>query len=136
MTTNDHLIFPICKFLNASVWPELPNDENDDEVTLSIQLQSVSRVYEQFSAMNIFKNIDKDNVVTSYAEVVRFCQRYFNYEKSNPLELWHKVLLQCNDKPEWHGIGLVIEICLCTPCSNATLERFFNQLKVVKTDQV
>ena len=53
-------------------------------------------------------------------------------------EIWHKALLLCKDKPEWCGIShlaLVIEICLCTPCSNAMLERFFNHLKVVKTDQ-
>ena len=35
---------------------------------------------------------------------------------------------------EWYSTSLNIEICLCTPCSNATLERFFGQLKLVKTD--
>ena len=53
-------------------------------------------------------------------------------------EIWHKALLLCKDEPEWCGVShlaLVIEICLCTPCSNAMLERFFNHLKVVKTDQ-
>ena len=135
VTTNDHLVFHICKVLNASTWPKLPNDDSNDDNILRTQLQSVSRVYAQFSAMEVFKHVDKDSVIDGYVEVVRFCQRYLDYENSNQVELWHKVLLQCKDKPEWHGIGLVIEICLCTPCSNATLERFFNQLKIVKTDQ-
>ena len=134
-TTNDHLIFSICKVLNASAWPKLPNDDSDDEEILKIQLESVSRVHQQFSAMKIFEKINKDDVVNGYIEVVRFCQRYLDYENSDPVELWHKVLLQYQDNPEWRGIALVIEICLCTPCSNATLERFFNHLKIVKTDQ-
>ena len=29
---------------------------------------------------------------------------------------------------------ILIELCLCTPFSNATLERFFSHLKVVKTE--
>ena len=32
-------------------------------------------------------------------------------------------------------VKLVIEICLYTPWSNASLELFFNQLKIVKTEQ-
>ena len=36
---------------------------------------------------------------------------------------------------KWSAVKLVIKICLCAPCSNASLERFFNQLKIVKTDQ-
>ena len=71
-------------------------------------------------------------------DVVRYCQLYLDFEEPNPTEIWHKDLLLCKDRPEWRGVShlaLVIEICLCTPCSNATLERFFNHLKVVKTDQ-
>ena len=133
-SSNDHLIFPICKIINAAAWPKLQN-EDDDENTLSIQLKSISCVYEQFSKMSIFKDFHEYDIVKSYIEVVRYCQRYFDYEKSNPIELWNKVLIQCEDKPEWRGIALLIEICLCTPCSNATLERFFSQLKIVKTEQ-
>ena len=129
VTTNDHLVCHICKVLNASTWPKLPNDDSNDDNIHRTQLQSVSRVYAQFSAMEIYKHVDKDSVIDGYVEVVRFCQRYLDYENSNQVELWHKVLLQCKDKPEWHGIGLVIEICLCTPCSNATLERFFKSVE-------
>ena len=67
--------------------------------------------------------------------MVRYCQQYLEFEKSNTTPLWLKALLLCKDKHEWCSIALVIEIRLCKPCSNATLERFFNHLKVVKTDQ-
>ena len=134
-TTNDHLIFHICKVLNSTAWPTLPNNDDNDEDILRIQLNSVSNVYDQFSAMKIFENIRKEDVLDGYVEMVRYCQRYFDFEKVDQFELWHKVLMLCEDRKEWYDASLVIEICLCTPCSNATLERFFSQLKLVKTDQ-
>ena len=88
-----------------------------------------------FSDMDVFNDINVDDI---RVDVVRYCQRYLDFGKPNPTEIWHKALLLCKDKPEWCGVShlaLVIEICLCTPCSNAMLERFFNHLKVVKTDQ-
>ena len=36
-------------------------------------------------------------------------------------------------KPQWKGILLILEFCLCTPYSNPTLERFFKHMKLVKT---
>jgi hypothetical protein len=134
-TTNDHLIFDICKVLNSSAWPKLPIDDSDDENILKIQMESVTNVYQQFSAMDVFENVDIASVLDGYVEIVRFCQRYMNYETSDQVELWHKVLLHSKNKPDWFGICLIIEICLGTPCSNATLERFFNHLKIIKTDQ-
>ena len=102
---------------------------------LSIQIDSVSQIYDQFSKMKIFEGIEKTEVIDGYIEVVRYCQRYFNYEKIDKFELWHKILLLCESKKEWYSVCLIIEICLCTPCSNATLERFFSHLKFIKTDQ-
>ena len=62
-------------------------------------------------------------------------QVYFDFENIDQFELLHKIHLQYKDTNKWSTVKLVIEICLCTPCSNASLERFFNQLKIVKTDQ-
>ena len=82
--------------------------------------------------MDVFKDINLGDIRVG---VVRYCQPYLNFEKPNPTEMWHKTLFLCKDKTEWCGIALLIEICLCVPCSNATLERFFNHLNVVKTDK-
>ena len=81
--------------------------------------------------MKIFENIRKESELDAY---VRYCQRIFDFEKIDQFELWHKVLMLCEDKKEWYDVSLIIEICLSTPCSNGTLERFFSQLKLVKTD--
>ena len=134
-TTNDHLIFHICKSLNSTVWPQLPQNDESDEEILKIQVDSISYIYDQFSTMKIFDDVRKNDVIDGYVEIVRYCQRYFDFENIDQFELWHKILMLCKNKKEWYSASLVIEICLCTPCSNATLERFFSHLKFVKTDQ-
>ena len=35
---------------------------------------------------------------------------------------WLKCLMLCEDKKEYYDASLIIEICLCTTCSNTTLE--------------
>ena len=97
-TTNDHLAFHICKVLNCTVWPTLPMKDGDDEKHLSMQLKSVAAVYSQFSAIEVFKHIDQETVTDGYIEIVRYCQRYFNVENSNQIELWHNVLLASKER--------------------------------------
>ena len=134
-TTNDHLIIHICKVLNSSTWPSLPSDETNDPEILKVQLKSVSAVYQQFSSMKIFSNATENEIIDEYIEMVRYCQRWFDFEKMDQFELWSKILKRCREDNEWCNAGLIIEICLCTPSSNATLERFFNQMKLVKWDK-
>ena len=48
-TSNDHLILPICKSLNASAWSKLQNcnEDENNETILKFQLKSVSQINEQ-----------------------------------------------------------------------------------------
>ena len=39
-----------------------------------------------------------------------------------------------NEREDWKPIMLLIELCKCTPFSNATLERFFSHFKLIKTE--
>ena len=50
------------------------------------------------------------------------------------MNLWSKICLGNKEKESWHDIILLVELCLCTPFSNTTPERFFSYLKVVKTE--
>ena len=50
------------------------------------------------------------------------------------MDLWSKICLGNKGKESWHDIILLIELCLCTPFSNAPLERDFSHLKVVLTE--
>ena len=120
--------------MNCAVWPTLSEDDDNEEL-LGVELKSVAAVYNHFHEMDVLKKIETETVTDGYVEIVRYCQKFFNIENVDPIELWHKVLLVSKDKENWLSISLIIEICLCTPSSNATLERFFNHLKVVKTNQ-
>ena len=76
--------------------------------------------------MDIFKDINVDDIRKDYVDVVRYCQRYLNFEKTNPTELWHKVHLLCKDKTEGCGIALAFLKCYAG--------EIYNHLKVVKID--
>ena len=47
--------------------------------------------------------------------------------------MW-QYLYQLWDDKDWRNIFTLIELCMCSPCSNAALERFFSQMRVVKID--
>ena len=49
------------------------------------------------------------------------------------MKLWSKLLIIGKNNEHGKDIMLILELCLCTPFFNATLERFFGHLKVVKT---
>ena len=50
-----------------------------------------------------------------------------------PYKLW-QFLFPMRETRDWCNIFTIIELCICTPCSNAEFERFFNQMWVMKTD--
>ena len=62
---------------------------------------------------------------------ISYTMPIFAVDKMN---LWSKICLGNKEKGFWHDIILLVELCLCTPFSNVTLERIFSHLKVVKTE--
>ena len=64
--------------------------------------------------------------------VVYHAIKHFNTQIHPPLALW-QYLYGIHESKSWLNIFSVIEICMCAPCSNATLERFFSQLCAVKS---
>ena len=84
--------------------------------------------------MPIFKSITHDSLQTGFVDVARYAYRYFNVENIKPVSLWSKICSLGKDRESWYDIMILIELCLCTPFSNATLKRFFTYLKVVKTE--
>ena len=111
----------ICKILNSAPWPLLPKDEDHDEDVLKVQLLSLKKVSRQFSGMDIFREVREEDVVEEYIGIVRIVQIYFDCENIGQFELWYKILFQYKDTNKWSAVKLVIEICLCTPCSDASL---------------
>ena len=64
--------------------------------------------------------------------MVEYANQYHKVELFEPLDMWS--LLHRSIQNRFPNIFLLVELCLCAPYSNATVERFFNYMKIVKTD--
>ena len=60
---------------------------------------------------------------------------YFPVKTIEPINLWGDLISMRNDadKNDWVYGLLIVEIGLCAPQSNTALERFFSQLKFIKS---
>ena len=134
ISDGDNVLFDICRILNSKVWPSLEQPDSDDEQVLSHQLTAVTKIYQKYKLMDVFTSTTLNSLIIGYIDVVRYAYRYFNIDSTDPMKLWSKLCMLGKDKESWKDIIFLIELCLCTPFSNATLERFFIHLKVVKTE--
>ena len=75
----------------------------------------------------------EDDVLSSFLAVLRYAHRYFNTSNINPIEFWSKILSLTNEHIFWKPTTMIIEICLYTPFSKASLERIFSQMNLIKT---
>ena len=75
----------------------------------------------------------EDDVTISFLSIVRYALRYFNLVNIDAIEFWSKILSLLDQNPQWKPALLIVEICLCAPISNASLERLFSQMNLIKT---
>ena len=127
----DSLLHHICVILNSKVWPSDVNDRS-----LCLQIESITFVYNHFSKVNSLKNVILEEITHGYMNIVKHVGQYFPYRTMEPIKLWQDIYALRNDidKHDWIAAFYIVEIGLCTPQSNAALERFFRQLKVIKSD--
>ena len=81
-------------------------------------------VSQQEGQLRIFFRIFQNQRVSSLIAIVRYANRYFNSVEIYPLELSCKSRKLAVNKVDGRDTMLVIELCLCAPFSNATLEHF------------
>ena len=68
-----------------------------------------------------------------YISIIIYSLNHLNPLVSDPRQFW-ELLHDWRNTQTWNQAFLFLELCLCAPYSNTTLERFFSQLHVVKTD--
>ena len=97
-------------------------------------ISSLKRVYERFKPL-LSNDINLLQLETQYLSLMKYVLECMGNAVSNvmdPITMWQTLKkIKGESFPE---IFLVIEICLCSPFSNATLERFFSHMGVMKTD--
>ena len=127
----DTILVHICRVLNTKI---LPTPVNMD--SLSLQVESLKFLYEHFKKMSLFEGSDLVQIIDGYCEILSYVTTYFLVHSMDPTELWKNVFQvrkYDDNKEDWSLTLLIIEICLCAPHSNATLECFFSLLKYVKS---
>ena len=84
--------------------------------------------------MPTFESTSVESLQNGYTEFVSYAYHYFDINNVKPADLWPKLCRLGKEREDWKPIMLLIELCRCTPFSNATLERFFSHFKFIKTE--
>ena len=126
----DTIIYHACKVLNTKAW--FIADNEPQEAALSSIMESITFLHEHYQAMSSLQDITSDDVKTKCICLVEYALRY-NTSEMDCLKLW-SFLKQVGLADRWSSAFLLVELCLCSPYSNGTVERLFSQMKVVKTD--
>ena len=88
-------------------------------------------IYRRYYQQKALAAVTEEEIINGFIDI-RYASRYFNTDDINPIDIWSK-LVKIN-KSDWHGVLLLSELCLCAPFSNASLERFFSHMNIVKID--
>ena len=86
----------------------------------------------RYGGMEILASITEDEIVESFLSILKYGIKYFNLTGIGVYDFWAKIFCLKDDNPQWNPALLIIETCMCTPISNASLERLFNQMNIVK----
>lgn len=124
----DSLLHDVCKVLRTSAWLDSSDEPLTSEqlcLKFSTQISSLELVYERFKPL--FPNhVNPLKLQTQYLLLVKYvhdCMGNAATSTMDPIEMWQTLKkIKGKSFPEFF---LVIEICLCSPFSNTTLERFF-----------
>ena len=73
------------------------------------------------------------SLAVSLLSFVIYAHRYFNTSDINPIGFWSKILSLADEHIFWKSTTVIIAISLCAPFSNASLERLFSQMNLIKT---
>lgn len=132
----DKVLHDVVRTVDNRNWIIPDDDEavNADNYLL-IQMKSIEVIYEQYkTALHAAKpDISLDDLKSEYKKVVLFARNNVNHVMIHPKQFWQFVN-QRKENRGWENILILIELCWCAPFTNAHLERFFSQMKIVKTD--
>ena len=128
----DRVLFDVARLLNCNAWVTNSDDSTEEEA-FEIQLASLSTMYWRYATMPVFAAITEDEMVSSFLSIVRHGLKYYKVRSIDVIEFWSTIMTMLDQHPQWRPALLIIEICLCAPISNASLERLFSQMNLVKT---
>ena len=105
------------------------------EAVLEKKIESLLKIFDHFTQMfqKISPAITIETITDEYISLVMYTMKNYNHLIHTPLKIL-QLLNPFKNKRGWNNIFLIAELCFCAPCSNASLKRFFSQMRIVKTD--
>ena len=105
------------------------------DAVLEKNIESLSKIFDHITQMfkEISPTITIETIIDEYISLVMYAMKNYNHLIYTPLKMW-QLLNPFKNERGWNNIFLIAELCFCAPCSNASLERFFSQMRIVKTD--
>ena len=97
------------------------------------KLKAFQKLFNCFKETAILNGVTSEDVKERFQATIWYTSNYFSTDVANPIDFGSKVLtLMKNDQLAKPSL-LIFEICHSALFSNATLERFFSQVNLVKT---
>ena len=85
--------------------------------------------------MPSLKGINIINLEEQYSQLIDYTLQYHtNYREIEPYQMWSILYDVKKNDNSFADIFEFIKLCFCIPFSNAKVERFFNFMKIIKTD--
>ena len=98
-------------------------------------VDSLIKIIGQFENMPSLKCINIINLEEQYSQLIDHTLQYHtNYHEIEPYRMWSILYDVKKNNNSFADIFELIKLCFCIPFSNAKLERFFNFMKIIKTD--
>ena len=92
----------------------------------------IERIHSHNKEMEIIKDQLIDKLIERYIQVVEYANQYYEVSLFEALKMWS--ILHKSISLRLPNIFRFVELYFYAPYSNATVERFFNYFKIVKTD--
>lgn len=99
--------------------------------TLQGHIKSLNHIFNQFKGMSSLKTIAFQELEEQLIELIEYANKYYDVTKSNPTEFW-PLLRQSIKYDHVKNIFMLAEPSFCASYSNATIEKYFNYMKIVK----
>ena len=136
--SGDKVLHDICRVIDSRNWvlgEGIVVSASNILIHFENTFDSIHQLFSRFEPVlkKVSPNITEDVIQKEYIAVIMYTLNSLNTQTLPPIQLW-KLLFSYKSGKNWDNILLLVELCLCAPYSNAILERFFSQMKVVKTD--
>ena len=134
----DSIVHDASRVLDSRKWIVAEGMVITLEVTdavLEKKIESLSKNFDHFTQIfkKILPTITIETIIDEYISLVMYAMKNYNHLIYTPLKMW-QLLNPFKNVRRWNNIFLIAELCFCAPCSNASIERFFSQMRIVKTD--